>query len=192
MTQSARNKRAIAWEHISTNDVFTVTDIAVALSEPADKGREIVKEFERKGFIRHVSGIGVAGRPKMYSRIDGHEPVLGRGHCNDERTVRRRGKKTKRQKMWNAMKMNRTFTRVDMQMTADVTDSHAKDFLCALIKAGYVRFTIKVKAGQKSKGALSRYTLLRDTGCLAPIVRKTGVWDQNQQLFYPFDRGAET
>lgn len=194
MTQSTRNKRAIAWEHMAANDQFTVNDIANVLAEPADKGREIVKEFEQRGFIRQVSGIGVAGRPKVYSRIDGRTPVLGRGHCQEGRTVRRRGNKTKQQKMWNSMKMHRVFTRVDLQMTAEVTDSHAKDYLNALHKAGYVRFTVKVKAGQKSKGLLSRYSLLRDTGQLAPIVRKAGMWDQNQQLFYPFEQsqGSES
>lgn len=192
MTQSTRNKRAIAWEHIATNDKFTVNDIANVLAEPADKGREIVKEFEQRGFIRQVSGIGVAGRPKVYSRIEGHSPVLGRGHCQDGRYVRYRGHKTKRQKMWNSMKMHRVFTRVDLIMTAEVTDSHAKDYLSALHKAGYVRFVVKVKAGQKSKGQMSRYCLLRDTGHLAPIIRKDGVWDQNEQRFYPFDQPQGT
>lgn len=191
MSGNNKNKRAIAWGYISANERFTVSDIAVALDEPVEKGREIVKEFERRGFIEHVAGIGVAGRPKVYGRIEGMEPVLGRGHCSD-RTVQRSRHKTKRQKMWNSMKMHRTFTRVDLQMTAEVTDSHAKDYLNALHKAGYVRFTYKVKAGQKSKGLLSRYSLLRDTGQLAPIVRKAGLWDQNQQMFYPFEQAQGT
>jgi len=194
MTHSTRNKRAIAWEHMASNERFTVSDIALALAEPTEKGREIVKEFEQRGFIQQVDGIGVAGRPKVYARIEGQVPVLGRGHCQAGRAVRRRGQKTKRQKMWNSMKMHRTFTRVDLQMTAEVTDSHAKDYLNALHKAGYVRFVVKVKAGQKSKGCLSRYTLLRDTGHQAPIVRKAGVWDQNEQKFYPFTptQGSES
>jgi len=115
------------------------------------------------------------------------EKGRGRGHCGDGRVVRSQNRKTKQQKMWNAMKMHKHFTRQDLQMTAEVTDSHAKSYLSALHKSGYVSFLLKVKAGQKSKGKLSRYSLLRNTGKLAPLVRKTGVWDQNEQVFYPFE-----
>ena len=65
MSGNNKNKRAIAWGYISANERFTVSDIAVALDEPVEKGREIVKEFERRGFIEHVAGIGVAGRPNV-------------------------------------------------------------------------------------------------------------------------------
>lgn len=187
MSQSTTNKRAAAWSHIATTDRFTVNDIATVIAEPTEKGREIVKDFEKRGVIQHVAGIGVAGRPKVYARIEGKEPVLGRGHCGDGRVVLRQNRKTKRQKMWNAMKMHKHFTRLDLQMTAEVTDSHAKSYLSALHKAGYVSFLVKTKAGQKSKGKLSRYSLLRNTGQLAPLVRKTGIWDQNEQAFYPFE-----
>ncbi|MGS3138250.1 hypothetical protein ACB316_08430 [Aeromonas sanarellii] len=186
MAQETRNKRAAAWNHIAANECFTVNDIAMVIAESTEKGREIVKEFERRGVIQQVAGIGVAGRPKIYARIEGQEPVLGRGHCGEGRVVRRRDHKTKQQKMWNAMKMHKQFTRIDLQMTAEVTDSHAKSFLSALYKAGYIRFLVKVKAGIQNKGKLSRYTLLRNTGQLAPLVRKTGIWDQNEQRFYPF------
>lgn len=187
MSESTTNKRAAAWQHMAANERFTVNDIAAVIAESSEKGREIVKEFEKRGFIQHVAGIGVAGRPKVYACIEGRQPVLGRGHCGEGREVRSRSQKTKQQKMWNAMKMHKHFTRPDLLMTAEVADSHAKSYLSALHKAGYVRFLLKVKAGQKSKGTLSRYTLQRDTGQLAPLVRKTGVWDQNQQTFYPFE-----
>lgn len=187
MSHITTNKRAEAWSHIATAERFTVNDIATAISEPTEKGREIVKEFEKRGVIQQVAGIGVAGRPKVYARIEGQEPVLGRGHCGEGRVIRNQNRKTKQQKMWNAMKMHKHFTRLDLQMTAEVTDSHAKSYLNALHKAGYVRFLVKVKAGQKSKGRLSRYSLLRNTGKLAPLVRKTGAWDQNEQIFYPFE-----
>lgn len=187
MSQITTNKRAAAWQHMAANERFTVGDIAAVIAEPIDYGRTIVKSFEKRGFIQHVAGIGVAGRPKVYARIEGREPVLGCGRSAEGRVVRRRSQKTQQQKMWNAMKMHKHFTRLDLQMTAEVTDSRARFYLSALNKAGYVRFLVKVKAGVQNKGKLSRYSLLRNTGKLAPLVRKTGVWDQNQQVFYPFE-----
>lgn len=187
MSESTTNKRTAAWQHMATNERFTVNDIAVVTAGSLDFSRTTVRHFEKRGLIKQIAGAGLPGRPKVYARVEGLEPVLGRGHCGEGRVVRRQSRKTKQQKMWNAMKMHRHFTRIDLQMTADATNSHASLYLNALHKAGYVRFLVKAKAGVQNNGTLSRYSLLRNTGKLAPLVRKTGVWDQNEQAFYPFE-----
>ncbi|HEB4980873.1 TPA: hypothetical protein R0E67_004479 [Aeromonas dhakensis] len=68
-------------------------------------------------------------------------------------------------------------------MTSNSTSNHAAIYTKALTKAGYVKVLAKA---MPHLGEVAKYRLLRDTGRHAPIVRRNGCWDQNQQRLYPF------
>ena len=99
------------------------------------------------------------------------------------RKKRKSRRKTSQQKMWNTMKISRVFTLAELVMTSDSTSNHAGTYAKALTKAGYVK--VQARA-MPHRGEVAKYQLLRDTGRFAPIVRKNGCWDQNQQRLYPF------
>lgn len=81
------------------------------------------------------------------------------------------------------MKISRMFTLTELAMTSNSTSNHAGVYAKALAKAGYVK--VQAKA-MPHRGEVAKYQLLRDTGRFAPIIRKNGCWDQNQQRLYPF------
>ncbi|MFM5797830.1 hypothetical protein ACET6E_03515 [Aeromonas caviae] len=99
------------------------------------------------------------------------------------RKKRKSRRKTSQQKMWNTMKISRVFTLAELAMTSNSTSNHAGVYAKALAKAGYVK--VQARA-MPHRGEVAKYQLLRDTGRFAPIVRKNGCWDQNQQWLYPF------
>lgn len=82
------------------------------------------------------------------------------------------------------MKIERFFTTTDLCITTGASTRHAYRYVVKLERAGYLRAVFKVNI--KIAGAISRYTLIRDTGSMSPIIRDDGVWDQNEQRLYSF------
>lgn len=83
-----------------------------------------------------------------------------------------------RARMWQSMRVLRTFTVADMQATAEVSRASATHYVRALRDAGYV-----VSAGSKPRGSRSEfiaYRLVRNTGPYGPRVARDGsVFDPN-------------
>lgn len=80
-----------------------------------------------------------------------------------------------KQKMWQSMRILRTFTPSDIAQTAEVSVSYATYFIATLRKAGY----LKRQAG--STGVFAQHQLLRNSGPHAPRhwTKERAVFDLN-------------
>lgn len=76
---------------------------------------------------------------------------------------------TDREKMWAAMRQEKSFTQAKVASLAACGKSKVQDYLKGLIAAGFV-----VKRGDSVKFTRAVYDLVRDTGVDAPRVRKDG------------------
>lgn len=100
-------------------------------------------------------------------------------------TLRKRAAQTRRQRLWQAMRIMRQFSVNELLAVCECTGSwrsvHA--YLSVLRRAGYVRVT----PGDRTRHQPSRYYLVRDTGPHNPSVihRGTAVWDINTDTEYP-------
>ncbi|MCX9564934.1 hypothetical protein IG518_20580, partial [Vibrio cholerae] len=94
------------------------------------------------------------------------------------------------QKLWNNMKIEQVFSIKSITSTLDIKESTANRFVKKLQKAGYL---VRVINGRRvaSNEFNYRYRLIKDTGRLAPLSRRNGLWDLNEQKFYPFGHRSQ-
>jgi len=176
-------KRETAWRWICQQQVFD----SVLLSKHIDVSRNyashLVKKWHESG---HLKLCGNEGATKHYAvnmqLIDTTPPGWGKEPVST-RKKRKTKRKSGQQKMWNTMKISRSFSKLELVMTTNATPRTVEGYIHQLVKAGYLKV---LAAAAPHKGIASKYLLTRDTGRHAPIVRKTGCFDQNQQRFYPF------
>lgn len=95
-----------------------------------------------------------------------------------------KGHRLVRGKLWQALRILRTFTVADLLAVAELADSKRKSvlgFLYPLRRTGYLRVRYVGPRGE------AVFQLVRDTGPLPPaLVRNhTVVWDQNTATEYP-------
>lgn len=77
-----------------------------------------------------------------------------------------------RSRMWQAMRVMRTFTVADMEATAEVCRASATHYVRALRDAGYLQCVDGAHAGRFALGAT--YRLLKNTGPHGPRVSRDG------------------
>ena len=192
MTEEQNNKRAAAWAYIQAHSQFTVPELSSAIEMDLEQCRTTVNRCVIQGYLRHVGGPGVPGRPKRFTMVPDSKPRIGKGAFKGD-VVKSQKTKTGRQKMWNSMKISRVFTADSLCVTAGVCKKTADEFIRKLSAAGYVAAWHRIdtrRPNHEVQGQSSSYRLIRDTGRLSPIVRKTGCWDQNEQTLHPFNKGA--
>lgn len=87
---------------------------------------------------------------------------------------------------WTAIRIHKRFTSANIASTTGVRRDNLKHYLKALRLAGYIRIERPTQSGKSMGHAVWRLT--RDTGPKHPLPRRdqSGVWDQNQQILYPY------
>lgn len=83
-----------------------------------------------------------------------------------------------RARMWQSMRMLRTFTVADLQATAEVSRASATHYVRALLDAGYLQPA--VRNARICRNKFRSYWLTKNTGPHAPRVSRDGsVFDPN-------------
>ncbi|CAJ1920363.1 hypothetical protein [Aeromonas veronii] len=181
---SGKSKTESAWLWMCGKLEFDIPTLRKDLGMGANHAHQLVNRLLSTG---HVN-IAVQGASRTASR---YQVCIPQEKLPDEIDGRKAGrwakkratKKTSRQKMWNTMKISRTFGLIELAMTSNTATNSASIYTRSLVKAGYLKVLV---AAVPHKGIASKYLLTRDTGRHAPIVRRNGCWDQNQQRLYPF------
>jgi len=178
-------KRAI-WAYATTHAQFSVTEVATAISMDLDKCRAVFRLWSNKGYFQYIPGTGKNGEPFKYSVVPDANPQI--------EAISPQRAKTKRQKIWNSMKISRFFTAQSVTVTTDSSKSGALVYIYQLEKSGYLQRLCESERGgilPYQVRQLATYRLIRDTGRKAPIVRRDGCFDQNNGVFYPFNKGVK-
>lgn len=93
---------------------------------------------------------------------------------------------TPRQKMWNYLRRNRNFRFGDVMIICDIGFLYLKHVLKSLERSGYVKIVEKTKPYSNR-----RYTLVKNTGALAPSITKHGIYDHNTGDEFVFRKSKE-
>lgn len=106
-------------------------------------------------------------------------------------TTRQGEPNTIREKLWRVMQINPKFTTYTLEAHTQADYVNVRKYLQSLVRAGYVRIIAERRSGQRGGHAV--YKLARNTGPLPPIRRRggDGMFDQNEQKFYPYARQQE-
>lgn len=184
-----KSKTEEAWLWMCKQDSFDMSELLAATDVKQANLYALMRRWLASGHLSCVVEGALRQREvfgsNRYQVSDVNSPPKF-GTNQGIRTSRKKRKsrrKTSQQKMWNTMKISRVFTLAELAMTSNSTSNHAGVYAKALAKAGYVK--VQARA-MPHRGEVAKYQLLRDTGRFAPIVRKNGCWDQNQQRLYPF------
>ena len=186
-----QNKREMVWAYATTHAHFTALEVANDIGMDIGHCREIIMLFLNRGYLRYLTGSGVSGDPRKYSVVPGATPQIwlgGNGGIVRHRT------KTIRQKIWNSMKISRVFTAKSVCVTSGGTEKAALTYIQKLKKAGYVEMLCqsdRARVPLYQNRQIATFRLIRDTGRKAPIARKDGCFDQNDGVFYPFNKGVK-
>ena len=103
------------------------------------------------------------------------------GSCNLHNRV-----KTARQRAWNAMRVLKEFTLLDLEMSAEIAPDNIRKYVNALHRAGYLRQRRPKQNGKDGGSVIWR--LVNHTGPLAPILRSdgSGMYDPNRKTLVPY------
>lgn len=91
-----------------------------------------------------------------------------------------------RARIWNSMRVLRSFSRQELVSTAEAQPSNVRQYVLGLVRGGYVKALTSVDRGKKGGGA--EFQLIRDTGPVAPRISHRGVVDPN--LLDPYGEQA--
>lgn len=186
---SGKSKTEEAWLWMCKQDSFDLSELLAATEIKQANIYAVMRRWLASGHIHCVVEGELRQREvfgcNRYQVLDlNNPPKFGTNQSPVKSRVKRKNRrKTTQQKMWNTMKISRAFTLNELAMTSNSTSNHAAIYTKALTKAGYVKVLAKA---MPHLGEVAKYRLLRDTGRHAPIVRRNGCWDQNQQRLYPF------
>jgi len=91
-----------------------------------------------------------------------------------------------RQAVWNYMRRNRSFRVGDILLICEISKEYLQNFISSLKRAGYLRHENKSKPYSNR-----RYTLLKNTGKIAPASTKYGLFDYNTNEKFEFRETKE-
>ncbi|ENM3953836.1 hypothetical protein ACT7T5_002713 [Vibrio cholerae] len=181
----------MAWDYLVSNPDIESNQLAQAVSMEKEACRNALRAWVNKGLVIRSGGKGTTKEPYRFRASEGAAPLFG-GDARKGMHLRKRYKKTKRQMLWNNMKIEKVFTAHSIVAAIQSAVPSAYSYIGSLMKAGYVQLVFNGKKIKGQRTEKHRYTLIRDTGRLAPIVRKDGIWDLNEQKFYPFGHRSQT
>ncbi len=196
--QPSQCRQAI-WEEIRKKGdwAFTSTELDVVLD--ASTIREYLTSLHKAGYLEAIS-IGKRGEANVYRLIDDCGVDAPRVRKDGSQVTQGQG----RQHMWNAMRISKEFSAVDLRLNAttddvQVTESEAASYCQALCKAGYLRIVTPSKTGTSGKpgsGQRCRYMLIPTmwTGPQPPQIQRTKqIYDPNLKkvVWSKIEGGAE-
>ncbi|WP_457936462.1 hypothetical protein [Aeromonas veronii] len=178
-----KSKTEIAWLWITQGFEFDSVLLSTEVGISRNYASKLVGKWHESG---HLTLMGCKGVTRYYrvnqTAISSIPPGWGAEPVST-REKRRAPMKSRQQKMWNSMKINKTVTKLTLSMASGATLRSVDGYIHALVKTGYLK---QLNSSCSDKRMPSRYMLVRNTGRHAPIVRRNGCWDQNQQRLYPF------
>lgn len=173
--QSKSHGQQAVWAEVRRQRDFTVADIANRVDMKRDSVREYIKRLQAGGYVEQAEDFQTSWQYRLVKdtgqtaprlRKDGSPVTQGAGVEN----------------LWRAMRMNPQFTIVDLMAlsnteTTRVKDRSVRDYVGALVRAGYLRV---VRKANPAIGQTALYRLVRNTGPKPPqIQRVKQVFDPN-------------
>lgn len=95
-------------------------------------------------------------------------------------TLTRQRQPRARDRVWQSMRVMRTFTRPDLMATAEASEDNVSKYVRGLVRAGIVTIVKPRDSGRK--GGHEIYRLIKDLGPTAPRLRSNGTtYDVNRR-----------
>lgn len=162
-----------AWEWIEQQQDFGSAELAAHMEVSLKSAQMVISHLQD---LKAIATISTGVKPVVYQAVAGAKPHLPGKNQTAERP------KSIRQKLWQAMRFLGDFTVADLQANAECSRASAERFLSDLVRYEYVFITRPQRRNARMaqrKGFSVRYRLLKNTGHKYPVIRPTGLYDQN-------------
>lgn len=171
------NNTELAWQWVQRQPSFTKEELAAATGLTLKQCSTIIYALKKRDDIKVISQQETTKRgpkPKRYIVVS--------------KTIKSKFAQSKRrygdcqQRVWQSMRILRTFTYSDLVATAEVSKGIAKSFCNLLMQFGYVH---QIRANptnlpvQQRAGQYAVYRLVKDTGPIAPKRQDIFLFDAN-------------
>lgn len=168
-----------AWEWIKQQPDFGSAELAEHMDVSLKSAQMVIAHLQD---LKAITTISTGVKPVVYQAVKDAAPHLPGKNQTAERP------KSIRQKLWQAMRFLTDFTVADLQANAECSRSSAERFLSDLVRYEYVFITRPQRRNAsmaQRKGFAVRYRLLKNTGHKYPVIRPTGLYDQNLKQLVP-------
>lgn len=163
------------------------------ISRPRRRVQEALSRLARRGYAIAQGGSYLCTPEGLIFSESGEEIKCGPAGCEYRKARVVDG--TIRTKAWRAMRIKGKFSLEDLgRAVLDGSEAgkepleNIRKYVIGLQKTGYlIEMKRRVPGSAPTSNGSKRWMLSRDTGPLAPIIRKgETVWDQNEAKEYPF------
>ncbi len=176
--------------HLSDGSCQTIDAIEVALSLTRRQISDGAARLILRGFVERTEvGCYQLTSAGLQAQKDGLVITSGPWRPLTAK-ARRPPRDTFRQRIWNAMRMSRTFTVGDLVVAAARDELDAENntscYLRRLVAAGYViELPTRQKGTRLTSNGFKRWRLIHDSGPIAPAYRR------NQDALHDFNTGKD-
>lgn len=174
-----------SWEWIKRQPDFQSKELAKEMEVSLHEAQMVIDHLKKRGAVQTINN---RRKPVVYAKVARAKPHLpGKNPTSPQPN-------SIRQKIWQAMRFLEVFTIPEIVALADCKKSNVERFLTDLCRYQYVaRISTFNKRSPmaKRKGWHNRYRLLENTGRKYPVVRSTGLFDQNLQQLVPKPKSKE-
>lgn len=120
---------------------FSLDLVLGKINRPRRPVLRVLDKLAEEGYLRETEDIparptktGECGPPRRNPSWEIIQPVIERQHGNH-----RRQRRSKRDRIWKAIRIKRRFTRTEIQVTTNLPRGSVDDYTKLLHKAGYLR-----------------------------------------------------
>jgi len=169
------------------------SEAAKLISKPRKTIQEAFTRLCRRGYAISLAGVYVSTPDGLIFAASGDE--IKSGPAGFERQKPRVIDGTIRTKAWRAMRIKGKFSLEDLGRSVLDGSEEGKEplhnirkYVVGLQKAGYLlEMKRRARGSAPTSNGSKRWMLVRNTGPLAPVIRKgSQVWDQNEERNYLF------
>ncbi|MGB0893251.1 MAG: winged helix-turn-helix domain-containing protein [Parashewanella sp.] len=164
---------------------FTISEIAQTMGVSRSNIAQLKERLIKLNALQLIEAKK-RGAENLYKVTDKSSEISfgsGSGLRPENRTMR---KGTLSQQIWNTFRMHGSVDKKLLKVTTTGSDSGLRSYVRCLVLAGYVKQVNQIN--RRKKGSCLKYKLIRDTGRSHPTKKPDGLWDQNTQTFYPFNK----
>ena len=162
-----------SWEWIKEQPDFHSTELAKEMEVSLHQAQMVIDHLKQLGAVITVNR---RANPVVYAKVARAKPHLPGKNTTSPQP------RSKRQKIWQAMRYLEVFTIPEIMALAQCSKSSVERYLTDLCRFQYV---VKISSFNKRapmarrRGWHNRYRLLSNTGHMYPIARQDGLFDQN-------------
>ncbi len=145
-------------------NIVRLPEVMAGADRPRKPVLRVLDSLVREGSLKEIADDPIPPQYNEFGRARRNPTweIIRQPNIPVNRPVRR----TKRDRIWKAVRMKRRFTQAEIRMISGVSEGSVCDYIRKLVRVGCVR-----KIGKAERAVV--YMLIKDTGPVRPAIKET-------------------